>query len=407
MALPANANVPAPGVSFFTPEQNPPAGTAVLPQPDGKPPRTLFQPITIRGVRFPNRIFVSPMCQYSAKEGFVTPWHTVHLGGILSRGPGLTIMEATAVVPEGRITPEDVGIWSDDYIAPLASIVEFAHSQNQKIAIQLAHGGRKASTVAPWIVTGDYTAGDDIGGWPNNVVAPSAIQWADDYPMPRELTNAEVKGLVQSFKDAAVRAVKAGFDVIEIHGAHGYLLTEFISPTSNHRTDEYGGSFENRIRFPLEVVDAVRSVIPDSMPLFYRISGSENLENIFPDSPSWRSEDTVRYAAILAQHGVDFLDVSSGGNNARQKITMGPAYQAHFSHAVKKSNPGLLVGTVGRINDGLVAQEVLDKGQADVILVGRQFLKNPGLVWAFADDLGVKIRAAHQIRWGFGGKWGL
>ncbi len=179
-------------------------------------------------------------------------------------------MEATAVVPEGRITPEDVGIWSDDYIAPLASIVEFAHSQNQKIAIQLAHGGRKASTVAPWIVTGDYTAGEDIGGWPNNVVAPSAIQWADDYPMPRELTNAEVKGLVQSFKDAAVRAVKAGFDVIEIHGAHGYLLTEFISPTSNHRTDEYGGSFENRIRFPLEVVDAVRSVIPDSTPLFYR-----------------------------------------------------------------------------------------------------------------------------------------
>ncbi|SJK98163.1 related to NADH-dependent flavin oxidoreductase [Armillaria ostoyae] len=375
MALPTNANVPAPGVSFFTPEQNPPAGTVVLPQPDGKPPPTLFQPITIRGVTFPNRIFVSPMCQYSAKEGFVTPWHTVHLGGILTRGPGLTIMEATAVVPEGRITPEDVGIWSDDYIAPLASIVEFAHSQNQKIAIQLAHGGRKASTVAPWIVTGDYTAGEDIGGWPNNVVAPSAIQWADDYPMPRELTNAEVKGLVQSFKDAAVRAVKAGFDVIEIHGAHGYLLIEFISPTSNHRTDE--------------------------------ISGSENLENIFPDSPSWRSEDTVRYAAILAQHGVDFLDVSSGGNNARQKITMGPAYQAHFSHAVKKSNPGLLVGTVGRINDGLVAQEVLDKGQADVILVGRQFLKNPGLVWAFADDLGVKIRAAHQIRWGFGGKWGL
>ncbi|KAK0226548.1 hypothetical protein IW262DRAFT_1457774 [Armillaria fumosa] len=407
MAFPANANVPAPGVSFFTPEQNPPAGTAVLPQPDGKSLPTLFQPITIRGVTFPNRIFVSPMCQYSAKEGFVTLWHTVHLGGILTRGPGLTIMEATAVVPEGRITPEDVGIWSDDHIAPLASIVEFAHSQNQKIAIQLAHGGRKASTVAPWIATGDYTAGEDIGGWPSSVVAPSAIQWSDDYAMPRELTNAEVKGLVQSFKDAAMRAVKAGFDVIEIHGAHGYLLTEFISPTSNHRTDEYGGSFENRIRFPLEVVDAVRSVIPESMPLFYRISSSENLENIFPDLPSWRSEDTVRYAAILAQHGIDFLDVSSGGNNSRQKITLGPAYQAHFSHAVKKSNTGLLVGTVGRINDGLVAQEVLDKGQADVILVGRQFLKNPGLVWTFADDLGVKIRAAHQIRWGFGGKWNL
>ncbi|KAK0495078.1 hypothetical protein EDD18DRAFT_1396401 [Armillaria luteobubalina] len=387
MALLANANVPAPGVSFFTPEQNPPAGTAVLPQPDGKSLPTLFQPITIRGMTFPNRIFVSPMCQYSAKEGFVTPWHTVHLGGILTRGPGLTIMEATAVVPEGRITPEDVGIWSDDHIAPLASIVEFAHSQNQKIAIQLAHSGRKASTVAPWIATGDYTAGEDIGGWPNNVVAPSAIQWADDYPMPRELTRAEVEGLVQSFKDAAMRAVKAGFDVIEIHGAHGYLLTGFTSPTSNHRTDEYGGSFENRIRFPLEVVDAIRSVIPETMPLFYR------------------SEDTVRYAAILAQHGIDFLDVSSGGNNSRQKIALGPAYQAHFSHAVKKSNPGFLVGTVGRIYDGLVAQEVLDKGQADVILVGRQFLKNPGLVWTFADDLGVKIRAAHQIRWGFGGRW--
>ncbi|KAK0199672.1 hypothetical protein DFS33DRAFT_1387981 [Desarmillaria ectypa] len=401
MAISA-AVVAAPSVSFFTPAQDPPAGTAIVPQPDGKPIPSLFQPITIRGVTFQNRIFLSPLCQYSCEGGMATPWHTGHLGGIFTRGPGLTFVEATAVSPEGRISPNDLGIWSDDHIAPLAAIVEYAHSQNQKVAIQIGHAGRKASTTAPWIENQNL-AGVEVGGWPDDVVAASPIAFADGYAAPKELSKEGLESLVESFKLAAHRAVKAGFDVIEIHGAHGYLLCGFLSPTSNKRTDEYGGSFENRIRFPLEVVDAVRSVIPESMPLFFRISGSECLEKSLPDIPSWRSEDTVRFAPILAQHGVDLLDVSAGGNNIKQTFTSGPAYQAHLAHDVKKTNPGLLVSAVGRINDGHIAQNVLDAGQADIVFVGRLFTKNPGLVWSFADDLGVSIEVANQV-WGLGGK---
>ncbi|KAK0451355.1 FMN-linked oxidoreductase [Desarmillaria tabescens] len=393
--------VAASGVTFFTPAQNPPAGTAVVPQPDGKLIPSLFQPITIRGVTFQNRVFLSPLCQCSSEKGMATPWHAAHLGGIFMRGPGLSVVEVAAVVPEGRITPNDLGIWSDDHIAPLAAIVEFAHSQNQKIAIQIGHAGRKASVNAPWI-EGQNLADEDVGGWPDDVVAASPIAFADSYATPKELSKEGLEGLVESFKLAAQRAVKAGFDVIEVHGAHGYLLCGFLSPTSNKRTDEYGGSFENRIRFPLEVVDAVRSVIPESMPLFFRISGSECLEKSLPDIPSWRSEDTVRFAPILAQHGVDLLDVSAGGNNIKQTFTSGPAYQAHLAHDVKKTNPGLLVSAVGRITDGHIAQNVLDGGQADVVFVGRLFTKNPGLVWSFADDLGVTIKVANQI-WGLGG----
>ncbi|PBK89711.1 FMN-linked oxidoreductase [Armillaria gallica] len=393
--------IAAPGVSFFTPAQDPPAGTAVVPQSDGKNIPSLFQPITIRGVTFQNRIFLSPLCQYSCEGGMATQWHICHLGGIFTRGPGLTVMEAAAVVPEGRITPNDLGIWSDDHIAPLAAVVEFAHSQNQKIAIQICHAGRKASTTAPWIEDQNL-AGVEMGGWPDDVVAASPIAFADSYATPRELSKEDLKSLVESFKLAAQRAVRAGFDVVEVHGAHGYLLCGFLSPTSNTRTDEYGGSFENRIRFPLEVVDAVRSVIPESMPLFFRISGTECLEKSLPDVPSWWSEDTVRFAPILAQHGVDLLDVSAGGNNIKQTFTSGPAYQAHLAHDVKKSNPGLLVSAVGRINDGHIAQNVLDRGQADVVFVGRLFTKNPGLVWSFADDLGVTIKVANQV-WGLGG----
>lgn len=195
--------------------------------------------------------------------------------------------------------------------------------------------------------------------------------------------------------------------VIEIHGAHGYLLSSFLSPTSNHRTDDYGGSFENRIRFPLEVVDAIRSAIPKDMPLFFRISGSEDIEQSLPDTPSWRIEDTVRFAPILHKHGVDFLDLSSGGLHPKQKhapASFGPAYQVRFAEAVKRAVPNLIVGCVGRITNGHVAQDILDKGQADAVLVGRGFLKNPGLVWAFADDLGVEVNQAHQISWGFMGR---
>ncbi|RDB27989.1 NADPH dehydrogenase afvA [Hypsizygus marmoreus] len=402
---PNNRNIPAPNVPYFTPAQVPPAGTAANPQPDGKPIPKLFQPLKIRGVELHNRIILSPLCQYSARDGFLQPWHTAHLGGIFTRGPGLSFFEATAVLPEGRITPEDVGLWSDEHIEPITKLVEFAHTQGQKLGIQLAHAGRKASNVAPWI-TGDQLASEEVGGWPDNVWGPSSVAFHESFAQPKELTKEGIRTVVKAFADAAVRAIKAGIDVIEIHNAHGYLLHEFLSPVSNKRTDEYGGSFENRIRLTLEVVDAVRAVIPKDYPLFLRISATDWLENL-PNIPSWKSEDTVRLAPILHEHGVDFLDVSTGGSSLLQHVKGGPAYQAGFAEDVKRSLPeghGLLVGSVGTITTGHIAQGVLDKGQADAVLVGRGFQKNPGLVWAFADDLGVQIRNANQIRWGFEGR---
>ncbi|KAI0775531.1 hypothetical protein BD413DRAFT_602773 [Trametes elegans] len=394
-------NPPAPGVPYYTPAQYPAAGTAA--EEENAVP-TLFKPIKIRGVEFQNRIWVSPMCQYSADDGKLMDWHLAHLGGIFTRGPGLTVIEATAVTPEGRITPEDSGLWNDEQIEPLRRIVQFAHSQNQKIAIQLAHAGRKASTVAPWLDMG-ATATETVGGWPNDVVAPSAIPYNENFPKPKELDKEGIKRVVTAFVAAAKRALKAGFDVIEIHNAHGYLLDSFISPATNKRTDEYGGSFENRIRLTLEIVDAVRAVIPPSMPLLLRISATDWLEESLPSEPSWRSEDTVRLAGILAEHGVDLLDVSTGGLHPQQKIKGGPAYQAPFAEAVKKAHGDkILVGSVGNITDGKTAQNVLDKGQADVIFVGRQFQKNPGTVWAFAEDLDVALTQAHQIEWGFKGR---
>ncbi|RPD54649.1 FMN-linked oxidoreductase [Lentinus tigrinus ALCF2SS1-7] len=395
-------NAPAPGVPFFTPAQYPPSGTAVADDLSSLP--KLFQPIKIRGVEFHNRIWVSPMCQYSAENGKLTDWHMAHLGGIFTRGPGMTMIEATAVTPEGRITPEDSGLWTDEQIEPLRRIVQFAHSQNQKIGMQLAHAGRKASTVAPWLDMG-ATATEAVGGWPHDVLAPSAVPYNDTFPKPKELDKTGIKRVVAAFVAATKRALQAGFDVIEIHNAHGYLLDSFISPVSNKRTDEYGGSFENRTRMTLEVVDAVRAVIPVHMPLFLRISATDWLEESLPNEPSWRSEDTVRLAGILAEHGVDLIDVSTGGVHPAQKIKGGPAYQAPFAEAVKKTHgDNILVGTVGAITDGHTAQGILDKGQADVVFVGRQFQKNPATVWAFAEDLGVTITVAHQIEWGFAGR---
>ncbi|OCH92836.1 FMN-linked oxidoreductase [Obba rivulosa] len=397
-------NVPAPSVPYFTPIQIPASGTAVDPQLDGKPVPSLFHPIKIRGVEFQNRIWLAPLCQYSSEDGKPGPWHMAHLGGILTRGPGLTFVEATAVTPEGRITPEDVGLWSDEHIEPLRKIVEFAHSQNQKIAIQLAHAGRKGSALAPWVDIA-AVAGVSANGWPDDVVGPSDEPWVEGMAVPKALTKEGIKRIVDAFALAAKRAVRAGFDVIEIHNAHGYLLDSFISPAVNKRTDEYGGSFENRIRLTLEIVDAVRAAIPSTMPLFLRISATDWLETVLPAGQSWTSEDTVRFAGILAEHGVDLLDVSTGGNSPLQRPKTGPAYQAPFAEAVKKAHGDkILVGSVGMIWDGKVAQGVLDKGQADVVFVGRMFQKNPGLVWQFADDLGIDITVAHQIEWGFFGR---
>ncbi|KAK3938016.1 hypothetical protein QBC46DRAFT_391159 [Diplogelasinospora grovesii] len=404
-------NEGAEGVPFFTPVQDPPAGTAVNPQPDGKPIAKVFTPLKIRGMQMQNRIMVSPLCQYSALEGFHTPWHVTHLGGIVQRGPGLTMVEATAVQARGRITPEDSGIWLDAHVAGLQQHVQFAHSQGQKIGIQIAHAGRKASTVAPWLAAA-AVATKAAGGWPDDVVGPSAIAFNEDHAMPREMTLDEIAQLKEDFVAAARRAVAAGFDVIELHNAHGYLLHEFVSPASNKRTDQYGGSFENRVRLTLEIVEAIRAVIPKDMPLFVRISATDWLEEAEGYSgESWTVDDSCKFAALLAERGVDLLDVSSGGNHPLQKIKGGPGYQAPFAKKIKRAvGDKMLIGTVGLITTGKLAEELLQGGKdaddepLDLAIAGRMFQKNPGLVWSWADDLGIAIYNASQIGWGFGGR---
>jgi len=398
-----NVNRAAPGIPYYTPAQIPPAGTAVDPQPNGKPIPKLFKPLKLRGLTLQNRTMLSPLCQYSAEDGHLTMWHKAHLGGIIQRGPGITCVEATAVVAEGRITPEDSGLWKDSQIAPLKEIVDFAHSQGQKIMIQLGHAGRKASTVAPWLSSGDI-APKELGGWPDNVYAPSAIPFNDHHAKPKAMTKEDIETVKTAFGSSIKRALTAGFDAIEIHNAHGYLLHSFLSPVSNQRTDEYGGSFENRIRLTLELVDLARQAIPEAMPLFLRISATDWLEETDLKDQSWRLEDTVRLAEILATKGVDLLDVSSGGNHELQHIHGGPGYQAPFAKAVKKAvGDKMLVGTVGSITSGKQANELLDEG-LDLAIIGRYFQKNPGMVWSFADDLDVQVHWANQIRWGFAGR---
>jgi 2,4-dienoyl-CoA reductase-like NADH-dependent reductase (Old Yellow Enzyme family) len=404
-------NESAENCSFFTPKQDPRAGSAIVPQPSGKPVPKLFTPLKIRGIELHNRLWVSPMCQYSAHEGFHTPWHITHYGGIVQRGPGLTMVEATAVQANGRITPEDSGIWLDAHVETLKKHVDFAHSQNQLIAIQLAHAGRKASTVAPWLSSG-ATATEEVHGWPNDVVGPSDEPFDEHYPVPRAMSLQEIAQFKKDFVTGVNRAVRAGFDIIELHFAHGYLVSSFFSPASNHRTDQYGGSFENRIRLALELIDATRATIPKDMPLFVRISATEWLDNN-PEwtGESWTVDESVKLAKILAERGVDVLDVSSGGNHRLQKVVGGLGYQAPAAKKIKAAvGDKMFVSTVGSIKDGVLAEKLLtgsdEEGDTPLDLIGaaRMFQKNPGLVWQFADDLGVDIHVAHQIGWGFGGR---
>ncbi|GLA03857.1 hypothetical protein AnigIFM60653_003875 [Aspergillus niger] len=410
------ANEPASGIPYFTPKQTPTAGTALVPASQDPHTPKLFTPLRIRGIELQNRILLSPLCQYSAEDGHHTDWHFAHLGGIISRGPGLSFVEATAVTANGRITPEDSGLWKDSQIGPLKRIVDFAHSQGQLIGIQLSHAGRKASTVAPWLsmnrgpgapvksVNGiDHDGFAPRHGWPDDVVAPSAIAFKDKNIIPRELSHNEIQSLVEAWGEAVKRAVRAGFDAIEIHGAHGYLIHEFLSPASNKRTDEYGGSFENRIRLALELVDISRQHMTPNMPLFFRVSGTDWLEHL-ENEPSWDASQTVRLAEALVEHGVDVLDVSSGGNDPRQQIKGGPAYQSPYAFQVKEAlGDRLLVASVGAITSGPQANDLLNAG-LDMVLIGRMFQKNPGLVWTFAEELDVDVKAAHQIHWGFAGK---
>ncbi|KAL4952899.1 NADH-dependent flavin oxidoreductase [Aspergillus filifer] len=390
---------PAAGVSFYTPAQQPPAGTARNPQSSGKPIPKLFQPLTIRGQTFHNRLGLAPMCQYSADDGHMTPWHSTHYGGIVQRGPGLIIIEATAVVPEGRITPGCVGLWKDSQIEPVRKVIEFAHSQGQKIGIQLAHAGRKASTLPPWL--GGGVATDAVGGWVGNVKAPSAIPFSDDGIVPSALSAEEIDELKDAWVAATRRALAAGADFIEIHAAHGYLLSSFLSPASNQRVDRYGGSFENRIRLAMDIAQLTRDTVGDQVPVFLRVSATDWMDD--QDGAGWKSEDTVRFAeALAAQGAVDLIDISSGGVVSTQKIKAGPAFQVPFAAAVKRAvGDRMLVAAVGMINNGQLAERILNEEELDVILVGRAFQRDTGLAWHFAKDLDVEIAMAAQIRWGF------
>ena len=328
-------------------------------------PNHLFSPLTLRGVELPNRIGVSPMCQYSSVDGFATDWHLVHLGSRASGGAGLVIVEASAVSPEGRITPFDLGIWQDEHIHKLSQIVQFTHSQGAKIGIQLAHAGRKASMDAPH--RPERCLSPEEGGW-LNVLAPSAIPFAPNYPTPVALDKDGMERLVSDFAAAAHRAQAAGFDIIEIHAAHGYLIHEFLSPLSNHRDDEYGGSFENRTRLLREVVWAVRTHW--SGPLFVRISATDWAEG------GWDIDQSVELAAVLKDLGVDLMDVSSGGLVPYAKIPVGPGFQTPFASRIRQEAE-IPTAAVGFITDPAQADHIIRTGQADMVLLAREMLRDP------------------------------
>jgi 2,4-dienoyl-CoA reductase-like NADH-dependent reductase (Old Yellow Enzyme family) len=353
----------------------------------------LFSPISFRGLTLPNRIGVSPMCEYSSDDGFANDWHLVHLGSRAVGGAGLVFTEASAVLPEGRITPNDLGVWKDEHIAALARIVDFLHGQGARAAIQLAHAGRKASMQRPW--DGERLLLPAEGGW-NDVVAPSSVAFRADYAEPQELDLAGINRVTQAFCVATSRAVRAGFDVVEIHAAHGYLLHEFLSPLSNKRTDAYGGSFDNRIRLLVETVDAVRLVLPAEMPLFVRISATEWTEG------GWDVDDSVALARVLKEHGVDLIDTSSGGNVAGAKIPTGPGYQAPFAERIRRE-AGIATAAVGQITEAAQAEEIVKGGQADLVLLAREMLRDPYWPLHAAEELGVDVswpaqylRAAHR-----------
>ncbi|HEX3662227.1 MAG TPA: NADH:flavin oxidoreductase/NADH oxidase [Acidobacteriaceae bacterium] len=330
-------------------------------------PATLFSPLTFGSVTLPNRIVVSPMCEYSCEDGFANDWHLVHLGSRGVGGAGLVFTEATAVTAEGRISPQDLGLWKDEHIAPLARITAFLHGQGARAGIQLAHAGRKASTFRPW--SGEGVIAPEAGGW-SNVLAPSAIPFSATYPKPQELDKAGIAAITQAFRDAAVRADRAGFDVIEIHSAHGYLLHEFLSPISNQRSDAYGGGFENRVRLLLEVTDAIRGVWSRERPLFVRISATDYTEG------GWDLPQSIRLASLLRDRGVDLIDVSSGGNVATAAMSVGPGYQTPFAEAIR-AQAGIPTGAVGMITDPAQAAHILRTGQADLIIIAREFLRDP------------------------------
>lgn len=327
---------------------------------------SLFSPLQLREITFANRIGVSPMCQYSSIDGFATDWHLVHLGARAQGGAGLVMLEASAVTPEGRISSGDLGIWKDEHVPALQRIAHFLHSQGARAGIQLAHAGRKGSMTPPF--HGERLLTPAEGAW--TPVAPSAIAFSDSYAVPQALDQPGIDAVVKAFAEAAQRALQAGFDLVEIHAAHGYLLHEFLSPLSNHRSDQYGGSFENRVRLLLQVVDAVRAVWPQDRPVFVRISATDWTEG------GWTIDESVALAKLLKQHGVDLVDVSSGGNVPHAKIPVAPGYQVPFAARIRRE-AGIATAAVGMITEPEQANNLIADGHADMILMAREFLRDP------------------------------
>jgi 2,4-dienoyl-CoA reductase-like NADH-dependent reductase (Old Yellow Enzyme family) len=350
----------------------------------------LFTPITFRGLTIRNRIGVSPMCQYSAEDGFASDWHLVHIGSRALGGAGLIIMEATGVQPEGRITPACTGIWKDEHIAPLQRVTEFAKHHGAAIGIQLAHAGRKASMASPFKGGQRITAAE--GGW--QTVAPSAIPFQPDFAPPHALTKDEIKQLVDDFVAAAKRAVRAGFQIIEIHGAHGYLLHEFYSPLSNKREDEYGGTEENRFRLILDIARAIRAAVPQEIVLGARLSCSDWAEGGFT------IDDSVRLSAALKKGGVDFIDCSSGALTPDAKIPVGPNYQVPFAKAIR-DKAAIPTAAVGMINEPQQANDIILKGEADMVFLARAMLRDPYWALHAADVLGAEMDVPQQYLRGY------
>ncbi len=340
----------------------------------------LFDPLEIRSIRFKNRIAISPMCQYSSVDGFANDWHLVHLGSRATGGAALVMQEATAISARGRISPDDMGLWKDEQVEFLQRITAFIKKQGSVPGIQLAHAGRKASSLSPW--KGGKVLDISEGGWTTQ--APSAIPFRDTDPVPEMISKEGIIQLRQDFKAAARRALEAGFEVLEIHGAHGYLINSFLSPLSNQRPDEYGGSFENRTRFLKELVLDIRSIWPEKLPLFLRISATDYAEG------GWDLEASVQLAAIVKEMGVDLIDTSSGGLVPNIRIPLGPGYQTGFAEKIRKET-GILTGAVGLITRADQANEIILSGKADLILIARESLRNPNFPLTAAKELGAEI----------------
>lgn len=345
----------------------------------------LFTELKIRDTTFRNRLWVSPMCQYSSEDGLPTDWHLVHLGSRAVAGAGAVFVEATAVSPEGRISPGDSGIWTDAHADEFVRITRFIKDQGCVPGIQIAHAGRKASTSAPWLGGTKVEIGD--GGW--EVVAPSAIAFADDYPMPREMDLTDIEKLKSDFAAAALRSVNAGFEVIELHAAHGYLLHEFLSPLSNTRSDEYGGDFEGRTKLPLDIATAIRDKVPQNIPIFARISATDWADG------GWNLEQSIAFAKILKGIDIDLIDCSSGGLVSYAKYPVEPNYQVPFAEAIRRE-AGIATSAVGLITEPAQAEAILQAGQADAIMVARQFLREPYLAFRAAKELGAEIEVPKQ-----------